>query len=143
MAIAVSTALRNFFLNAALNAAAGINFDAGVIEIRTGAAPGPDAADAGTLLASITLPADAFAAAAAGSAAKAGTWDDASADGSGTAAHYRMKQAGDAGGASGATDERIEGTVTATGGGGDLEVDNVVFAAGQQFTITGFQLNHP
>jgi hypothetical protein len=28
--------------------------------------------------------------------------------------------------------------VTATGGGGDLTVDNVVFAVGQQFTVTGY-----
>jgi hypothetical protein len=30
--------------------------------------------------------------------------------------------------------------VTATGGGGDLTVDNTSFSAGQSFTITGFTL---
>jgi hypothetical protein len=34
-----------------------------------------------------------------------------------------------------------QGSVTATGGGGDLTVDNVVFAAAQAFTITAFTLN--
>ena len=34
----------------------------------------------------------------------------------------------------------MQGTVTATGGGGDMTVDNVVFAAGQSFTVTGFTL---
>jgi hypothetical protein len=34
----------------------------------------------------------------------------------------------------------MQGSVTATGGGGDLIVDNVSFAAGQQFTITSFSL---
>jgi hypothetical protein len=34
----------------------------------------------------------------------------------------------------------MQGTVTATGGGGDLTVDNVSFASGQAFTVTGFTL---
>jgi hypothetical protein len=34
----------------------------------------------------------------------------------------------------------MQGTVTATGGGGDMQVDNVSFAAGQQFTVTAFTL---
>lgn len=143
MAIAISTALRNHIVNSIVNAAAGINFDGGVLEIRSGAAPGPNAADAGTLLASITLPADAFDAAATGQADKLGTWEDTAADAAGTAAHFRIKQAGDTGGASGGTDERIEGTVTATGGGGDIELDNTSIAAGQQVTITSFNVNIP
>lgn len=141
MTLAISTALKNQILDGIVNAAAGINFNSGVLEIRSGAAPGPNAADAGTLLASVALPADAFGAAASGSAAKAGTWEDTSADGTGTAAHFRIKQTGDTGGATGSTDERIEGTVTVTGGGGDLTVDNTSFATGQQFTITAFSLN--
>lgn len=30
--------------------------------------------------------------------------------------------------------------MTATGGGGDMTVDNTSFAAGQAFTVTGFTL---
>jgi hypothetical protein len=33
-----------------------------------------------------------------------------------------------------------KGTVTATGGGGDLVVDNAVFAAGQSFSITSWSI---
>lgn len=143
MTVVISDFLRTKIVDAIVNSGAGINFDSGVLEIRSGAAPGPNAADSGTLLASITLPADAFGAAATGSAAKAGTWSDASADGTGTAAHFRIKQSGDTGGASGATDERIEGSVTATGGGGDLTLDNTSIASGQTVTITSFTLSKP
>lgn len=34
----------------------------------------------------------------------------------------------------------MQGTVTATGGGGDMTVDNTSFASGQQFTVTGFTI---
>ena len=141
MALTISEALKDQVLDGILNAAAGINFDSGVLEIRTGAAPGADAAAGGTLLASMTLPADAFGAASGGSAAKAGTWQDATADAAGTAQHFRIKQSGDSGGATGSTDERIEGTVTATSGGGDIELDNSSIAVGQQVTITSFSLS--
>jgi len=106
-------------------------FPAGsILEIRTGASPGAENAATGTLLSTITTPASPWAAAAAGSKAKNGTWQDASAPGAGTAAHYRLKNAADT--------RRIDGTVTATSGGGDLELDNVVIAVAQVVTITGF-----
>lgn len=145
MAIEISTALRNQIIDGIVNAAAGIDFDGGVLEIRSGTPPGADAADGGTLLASITLPADAFGAAGAstdGQADKAGTWEDTSADNGGTAGHFRIKQSGDGGGASTA-DERIEGTVTGTGGGGDIELDNTSISAGQSVEITSFNVNIP
>lgn len=103
-----------------------------IMRIRSGAAPANCAtADAGTVLATLTLPSDWMAAAASGAKAKAGTWQDTSADAAGTAAHFRIYD-------SAGTTCHIQGTVTATGGGGDMTVDNVVFAAGQQFTVTAF-----
>lgn len=140
MAIQMSTKLKEVLLEAMGNGGAGINFNSGVLEIRTGAAPGPNAAATGTILASITLPADAFAAASGNAMAKSGTWQDASANNTGTAAHFRLRQSGDGNGATGSSDERIEGTVTVTGGGGDLTVDSVSFTAGNSFTITSFTL---
>lgn len=101
-----------------------------ILEIRTGAPPGAENAASGTLLASITLPATPWAAAASGSKAKQGTWQDASADATGTAAHYRLKNAGDT--------HREEGTATATGGGGDMTLDNTSIAAAQQVTVNTF-----
>jgi len=105
-----------------------------VLKIRTGAPPANcAAADSGTVLASASLPADWMAAADAGAKAKSGTWQDASADNTGTAAHFRIY-------ASDGTTCGMQGTVTATGGGGDMTVDNTSFEAGQQFTVTGFTL---
>ena len=73
--------------------------------------------------------------------AKAGTWSDSSADATGTAAHFRIRQTGDTNGATGSTDERIEGTVTATGGGGDLTLDTTSIASAQTVTINTFSLS--
>lgn len=137
----ISTALRNQIINGILNSQAGISFDSGTLEIRSGAAPGPDAAATGTVLATITLPADAFAAASAGAAAKSGTWEDTSADAGGTAAHFRIIQSGDTNGATGSTDERIEGTVSTSGA--DLNLDSTTISAAQTVTIDTFTVTMP
>ena len=130
MAVQLSVAVRNARLDA-IETAIGT---AAVMKIRTGAAPANvAAADSGTVLATLSLPSDWLAAASSGSKAKSGTWEDASADGAGTAAHFRIY-------ASDGTTAHLQGTVTATGGGGDLTVDNVSFAAGQTFTVTSFSL---
>ena len=106
-----------------------------IMRIRTGSPPSDCAtADSGTVLATLTLPSDWMAAASGGTKAKSGTWQDASADAAGTAGHFRVYNSGD-------TTCHIQGTVTANGGGGDLQVDNAVFAAGQQFTVSTFQIN--
>src|SRR5688572_3618319 len=117
MALQFSTTYRNALLDQLETTVS----TAPILEIRSGAAPANCAtADAGTLLASITLPSDWMTAAASGSKAKSGTWQDASADGTGTAAHFRLKD-------STGTTVHMQGTVTATGGGGDLTVDNTSF----------------
>lgn len=104
-----------------------------ILKIRTGAAPANcAAADSGTVLATLNLPSDWMAAASSGTKAKSGTWEDTGADAAGTAAHFRIY-------ASDGVTCHAQGTVTATGGG-DLTVDNAVFAAGQAFSITGFTL---
>ena len=105
-----------------------------VLKIRTGAPPANcAAADSGTVLATLTLPTDYMAAASGGTKAKTGTWQDTSADATGTAAHFRLY-------ASDGTTCHAQGTVTATAGGGDMEVDNTSFAAGQSFTVSTFTL---
>lgn len=130
MTIQLSVAARNARLDA-IEAAIGTS---AVLKIRTGSAPANCAtADSGSVLATLDLQSDWMAAASSGSKAKAGTWEDTSADASGTAEHFRLY-------ASNGTTCHMQGTVTATGGGGDMTVDNVVFAAGQQFTVTGFTL---
>lgn len=106
-----------------------------VLKIRTGAVPASCAtADSGTVLATVALPADWMAAASGGSKAKSGTWQDASADAAGTAGHFRIY-------ATDGTTCGIQGTITATGGGGDMTLDNTSLASGQTFTVTGFTIN--
>lgn len=129
MTLDISDTVRNAMLDA-IESTIGTS---AVLKIRTGAAPGIGSADSGTVLATITCPSDWMAAAASGSKAKSGTWEDTSADATGTAAHFRLY-------ASNGTTQHIEGTVTATGGGGDLTVDSTSFTAGQTFTVTGFTL---
>jgi len=106
-----------------------------ILRIWTGSPPANcAAADSGTKLAECALPSDWMAAASSGSKAKSGTWQDTSADNAGTAGYFRIYD-------SGGTVCGIQGTVTATGGGGDMTVDNAVFAAGQSFTVNTFTLS--
>lgn len=130
MSLQLSVTVRNARLDAIETA---IGTDA-ILKIRTTSVPANcAAADAGIALASLTLPTDWMAAAASGAKAKSGTWSDASADDTGTAAHFRIYD-------SGGSTCHIQGTVTATGGGGDLTLDNTSIAATQTVTITGFTL---
>ena len=89
-------------------------------------------AASGTVLATLVLPADFLAAAAAGAKTILCTWQDASADATGTAGHFRINQ--------GVTCH-VQGSITATGGGGDMTLDNVSIAAAQQVTVTAFTIN--
>jgi hypothetical protein len=103
------------------------------LQIRSGTKPTACAdADAGTLLAELTLPSDWMAAASSGSKAKAGTWQGTGSTG-GTAGHFRIKD-------SGGTTCHLQGSITATGGGGDMTLDNTSIASGQTITVTGFTL---
>lgn len=130
MAIQLSAAVRNARLDA-IETAVGVS---AILRIRSGAAPANcAAADTGTVLATLNLPSDWLAAASAGSKAKSGTWEDTSADAAGTAGHFRVYD-------SGGSTCHIQGTVTATGGGGDMTLDNTVIAVGQTITITSFTL---
>jgi hypothetical protein len=105
-----------------------------VLRIFTGSPPANcAAADSGTVLATVNCPSDWMAAASGGSKAKSGTWEDLSADNSGTAGHFRIYN-------SGVSTCHIQGTVTASGGGGDMIVNSASFTAGQSFTVNTFTL---
>ena len=130
MALQLSTSVRNARLDQ-IETTIGTS---AILKIRTGSAPADcGTADSGTVLATLNLPSDWLAAAASGSKSKSGTWQDASADNTGTAAHFRIYD-------SGGTTCHLQGTVTATGGGGDLTLDNTSIASGQSVTITSFTL---
>src|SRR5262245_61204314 len=110
MALNFSVTVRNAMLDAIES---GIGVSA-VLKIRTGAKPtNITDADSGTVLATLSLPSDWMAAASSGSKALTGTWQDSSADNTGTAAHFRIY-------ASNGTTQHIQGTVTLTAGGGDM-----------------------
>lgn len=130
MSLQLSVAVRNARLDA-IEAAIGA---APILKIRTGAAPANcAAADTGTVLATLTLPSNWLADAAAGSKALAGTWEDTSADNTGTAAHFRIYD-------SGGSTCHLQGTVTATGGGGDMTFPTVSFVAAADIPIATFTL---
>ena len=130
MTLQISVAVRNAMLDTIESTVS----TSAVLKIRTGAQPANcAAADTGTVLATMSLPSDWMAAADAGSKALSGTWQDASADATGTAAHFRVY-------ASDGTTCHMQGSVTATGAGGDMTLDNTSVAAGQSITISSFTL---
>ncbi|NJC06522.1 hypothetical protein GGQ97_002315 [Sphingomonas kaistensis] len=114
---------------------------AAVLKLRSGAAPATaDAADTGTVVATMTLPSDWLGAASSTSGAtstksKLGTWSDAAADAAnaGGAMHWRIY-------ASNGTTPHLQGTVSATGGGGEIQLNNLNIALGQTVEITSFDL---
>lgn len=130
MSLNHSDALRNAQLSA-------IATEAGaspILEFRSGSKPANAAASrTGTVLASMTLPASPFAAPAAGVMAKSGTWQDASADATGTLGYWTLYKAD-------GTTVVTQGTVTATGGGGDITVASTSVTATQPFTINTFTI---
>lgn len=137
MALRLTTAARN----AILDSGWADMFDGGVLEIREGAQPAtPDLAPTGTLLASIALPTPCFGAAAAAVIAKAGTWQDASANATGTAGWARFRAAG--------TDDSVDDTqvrmdVDVGEGAGELQIDNEDVNAAQSVTVTTFTITQP
>lgn len=126
MAIQFSVAVRNA-RSEAIEAAIGAS---AVLKIFSGAAPANcAAANSGTLLASMALPADWMNNASGGAKTLLGLWQDSSADATGTAGHWRLC-------ASDGATVGMQGTITATGGGGDIELSSVSIVAGQSITIT-------
>ncbi len=133
MALQLSTAARNALLDA-IETAVGAS---AVLKIRSGSAPATAAsADSGTVLATFNLPSDWMAAAASGAKAKSGSWQDNSADATGTAGHFRIYD-------STVATCHLQGTVTATGGGGDLTLDNTSINSTQSVVISSFTLTAP
>lgn len=129
MAVQLSVSARNARLDA-IETTAGT---AVLLKFYTGAQPADCAtAASGSLLATLTLPSDWLANAASGSKAKAGSWTGTGSAG-GSAGYFRIYD-------SAGTTCHLQGSVTATGGGGDMTLDNVVIANAQAITITSFSL---
>lgn len=105
------------------------------LEIRSGSQPASaEDADAGSLLATFTLPDPCFGAAASG-VATANAITGVTGTGAGTAGHFRVKD-GD-----GTT--IMDGSITASGGGGDLELNTVTISVGVDIDITSWTVTMP
>lgn len=106
-----------------------------ILRLRTGSVPANcAAADSGSVVAEMNLPADWMAAASNGSKSKLGTWEDPAANLAAQIGHFRIYD-------SGGTNCKIQGTVSLTSGGGDMELDDDEPNVGQTITITSFTLN--
>ncbi len=134
MSLQFSTSVRNALLDA-IETTVGTS---AVIKLRTGSAPADcGTADSGTVLATFSLASDWAAAASSGTKAlNSLPVTDSSADGSGDAGHFRLY-------ASDGTTCHLQGTVTATGGGGDMTASSVTITSGQPVNITSFTLTAP
>lgn len=128
MAIQLSVAARNGRLDS-FETTCGTS---AVMKIFSGSPPANCAAvDSGTVLATVSLPVDWMAAATGGSKAKSGTWEDLSADNTGTAGHFRIYD-------SGVATCHMQGTVGTSGT--DMIVNSTSFTATQAFTVNSFTL---
>ncbi len=93
-------------------------------------------AASGSMLVDMALPSDWMTAAASGQKVKTGTWTGAgtAAAGAGTnAGYFRITDS------TGAT-THMQGTVTITGGGGDMTLDNTNIAQNQVVTVNTFTI---
>lgn len=94
------------------------------------------------VLAVINLPADAFGAPSTGDIAFSGTWQTTAANAAGTASWFRLLESG--GTSSNSTAElRLDGSVTSSAGGGDLELNNTAISSGQTVSINAFTVTMP
>ena len=123
--------------NAALDAIEAAIGTAPKLQLRSGALPAnTGAADAGNLLVEIALPSDWLETAATGVKTIKGTWTGtgaAAAAGGTNAGHFRIKNTA-------GTTTHVQGTITITGAGGDMELDNPNIAQNQSVTVTTFTL---
>ncbi len=105
-----------------------------ILTIATGATPTEcQSANTGNIVATMILPTEWLAVPSGGVIQLSGNWQDLSADASGTAGYFRIHQ-------SDGTVCHMQGTITASGAGGDMQLDNTNIAIGQQITITTFSI---
>jgi hypothetical protein len=91
-----------------------------------------EAIDEEDVLVTIVLPSPYMLASSAGIIAKTGTWEDTSAELSGTAGHFRIIDSGG--------DCYVQGTVSLAGNGGDLILGSLSITAGQDVIVDSFTI---
>jgi hypothetical protein len=139
MAVTRSVGVRNAEADAGMG---GTNFNR--LALYAAAPTGAGSAQPGTLLATYVLNATPFPAASNGTIT-ANAIADVTAVASGTVASYRLFKSTETAQTSAAntTDRRAEGTVTATGGGGDMTITNTNIASGQTLQASGISFTMP
>lgn len=111
------------------------------LAIYSGSMPANCAADTtGTKLAEYALASDWAAAASGGSKALSSLPLTTTGAAAGTAGYFRIFTSAQNTAPGASRPCELQGTVTATGGGGDMTIDNAVIASGQTVNITGFTL---
>jgi hypothetical protein len=112
------------------------------LAIYSGAMPADCASDTtGTLLAEFDLAASGdWAAAASGAKSLANLPLSTTGAAAGTAGYFRLFASGQSTTPGAGTPCHLQGTVTATGGGGDMILDNTSIASGQTVNITSFTI---
>lgn len=128
MSLGMATALRNARLDAITTFAG----NGALLRIYDGTKPATGGA-ATTLLAELTCGSPFAAAAASGVLTLSAITQDASADASGTATWFRVVKAD-------GTTHVLDGTVTASGGGGDLQLVTTTIVATQPVQVTSFTI---
>jgi len=133
MAIQLRTTERNGFLDAITSAIS----TSGLLRIYSGTPPATvaTALSGNTLLAELALSSTFAPAASSGVLTANSITSDTSADATGTASFFRLLTSGGT--------AIVQGTVTATGGGGDLTFASTSFVAGYTISITSFTLTAP
>lgn len=130
MALSFSTTLRNSRadeITAALGGSALLRIYDGSVPANVGASLGSS-----TLLAELTCNATFAPAASGGVLTLNGITQDSSANATGTAAYFRLVTSGGT--------AVIQGTVTATGGGGDLTLNTTSISSGAAVSVTSFTI---
>ncbi len=104
-----------------------------IVEIRSGAKPAtPETAASGTLLVSLPISGSFTSTAGVLTAADPGAVTPAAA---GTAGHFRIKTSGGT--------AKLDGTVTATGGGGDMQAGSTTITMGVLVDLGVITINVP
>ena len=133
MTVQWSTAMRN----ALDNQWAAVFGASAILRVYSGTMPANvAAATTGTLLLEYDLASVWATSASGGAISIAGLPIPTTGANTGTAGYYRMFQ-------SDGTTCHEQGTVTATGGGGDATIDNTTIAAGQTVQLTGYTKTAP
>lgn len=112
----------------------GSDLNSGFLDIYTGTQPAANAAPTGDLLVSCTLDVDAFGAAVNGVASKNGTIAGTAVMG-GTAGYAQLRNA--------ANTRWMYVSLTATGGGGAVQLDTVTINVNDIVTITAATITQP